>query len=255
MNADDELAGDLATQAGQLLLKLRGDVGFGEPDVLRKAGDRNSNELLVAALAEARPGDAVLSEESADDLARLDADRVWIVDPLDGTLEYGEEGRTDWAVHVALWQRGAGLVAGAVALPGLGRTLVTGGELPTPGEPADPLRFAVSRTRRPPWFDAMAERTRGVAVPIGSAGMKAMSVVLGEVDAYVHSGRMKEWDSAAPAAVAAAAGLHVSRLDGSPVEYNTRERLTPDLLICLPSIADRLLDAVQGIAGTDFAER
>ena len=255
MSADDELAGDLATQAGQLLLKLRGDLGFGQPDVLRKAGDRNSNELLVAALAEARPRDAVLSEESADDLARLDADRVWIVDPLDGTLEYGEEGRTDWAVHVALWQRGSGLTAGAVALPGLGRTLTTDGDLPAPGEPASPIRFAVSRTRRPPWFDAMAERANGVAVPIGSAGMKAMSVVLGDVDAYVHSGRMKEWDSAAPAAVAAAAGLHVSRLDGSPVEYNTRERLTPDLLICLPSIADRLLDAVQGIAGTDLTER
>jgi len=255
MNADEELAGDLATQAGALLLKLRADLGFGEPDALRKAGDRNSNELLVAALAEARPADAVLSEESADDLARLDADRVWIVDPLDGTLEYGEEGRTDWAVHVALWQRGAGLIAGAVALPGLGRTLTTDGDLPAPAEPATPIRFAVSRTRRPPWFDAMAERAGGVAVPIGSAGMKAMSVVLGDVDAYVHSGRMKEWDSAAPVAVAAAAGLHVSRLDGSPVEYNTRERLTPDLLICLPAIADRLLDAVQGIAGTDLAER
>ena len=255
MSADEELAGDLATQAGALLLKLRADLGFGELDALRKAGDRNSNELLVAALAEARPADAVLSEESADDLARLDADRVWIVDPLDGTLEYGEEGRTDWAVHVALWQRGAGLTAGAVALPGLGRTLTTDGDLPAPGESATPLRFAVSRTRRPPWFDAMAERAGGVAVPIGSAGMKAMSVVLGDVDAYVHSGRMKEWDTAAPVAVAAAAGLHVSRLDGSPVEYNTRERLTPDLLICLPSIADRLLDAVQGIAGTDLAER
>jgi 3'(2'), 5'-bisphosphate nucleotidase len=255
LSADEELAGDLATQAGALLLKLRADLGFGEPDTLRKAGDRNSNELLVAALAEARPADAVLSEESTDDLARLDADRVWIVDPLDGTLEYGDEGRTDWAVHVALWQRGAGLTAGAVALPGLGQTRTTDGDLPAPGEPATPLRFAVSRTRRPPWFDAVAERAGGVAVPIGSAGMKAMSVVLGDVHAYVHSGRMKEWDSAAPVAVAAAAGLHVSRLDGSPVEYNTRERLTPDLLICLPSIADRLLDAVQGIAGTDLAER
>jgi len=252
---DAQLAGNLATRAGELLLKLRADSGFGEPDVLRKAGDRNSNELLVAALREARPDDAILSEESADDLARLDADRVWIVDPLDGTLEFGEEGRTDWAVHVALWQRGAGLTAGAVALPGLGRTLTTDGDLPKPGQPAEPLRFAVSRTRRPPWFDAMAERAGGVAVPIGSAGMKAMSVVLGDVDAYVHSGRMKEWDSAAPAAVAAAAGLHVSRLDGSPVEYNTHERLTPDLLICIPGIANRLLDAVQGIAGTDLTER
>jgi len=256
VNGDAELAGQLATRAGELLLQLRADSGFGAPDVLRKAGDRNSNELLVAALREARPDDAILSEESADDLTRLSADRVWIVDPLDGTAEFGDEGRTDWAVHVALWERGAGgLTAGAVALPGLGRTLTTGGDLPAPKEPATPLRFAVSRTRRPPWFDGMAERAGGVAVPIGSAGMKAMSVVLGDVDAYVHSGRMKEWDSAAPAAVAAAAGLHVSRLDGSPVEFNTPERLTLDLLICLPTIADRLLAAVSGIAGTDTAER
>jgi 3'(2'), 5'-bisphosphate nucleotidase len=252
---DTELAGELATRAGELLVQLRAERGFGEPDALRKAGDRNSNELLIAALAEARPDDAVLSEESADDRSRLDADRVWIVDPLDGTLEFGEEGRTDWAVHVALWQRGAGLAAGAVALPGLGRTLTTGGDLPELSPPAETLRFAVSRTRRPAWFDGFAEQVGGVPVPIGSAGMKAMSVVLGDVDAYVHSGRMKEWDSAAPAAVAAAAGLHVSRLDGSPLEYNTPERLTLDLLICHPSIADRLLDAAQGIAGTDATER
>ena len=201
------------------------------------------------------PDDAVLSEEGSDDRSRLDADRVWIVDPLDGTLEFGEEGRTDWAVHVALWERGAGLTAGAVALPGLGRTLVTGGDLPAPTPPQGVIRLAVSRTRRPPWFDTFAEQVGGVPVPIGSAGMKAMSVVLGDVDAYVHSGRMKEWDSAAPVAVAAAAGLHVSRLDGSPLEYNTAERLTLDLVICDPSIADRLLTAAAGIAGTDATER
>jgi 3'(2'), 5'-bisphosphate nucleotidase len=252
---DAQLAGDLATAAGELLLALRNDVGFDEPDALRKLGDRRSHELLVAALGSAVPDDAVLSEEGSDDLSRLDADRVWIVDPLDGTLEFGEEGRTDWAVHVALWQRGAGLTAGAVALPGLGRTLTTGGELPARAAPAGPLRLAVSRTRRPTWFDAFAEQVDGVPVPIGSAGMKAMSVVLGDVDAYVHSGRMKEWDSAAPVAVAAAAGLHVSRLDGSPLEFNTAERLTLDLVICDPSIADRLLAAAAGIAGTDRTER
>ena len=252
---DAQLAGELATAAGELLVALRNDVGFDEPDVLRKQGDRRSHEFLVAALASAVPDDAVLSEEGSDDKSRLDADRVWIVDPLDGTLEFGEEGRTDWAVHVALWQRGAGLIAGAVALPGLGRTLTTGGDLPEPSSPAGVLRFAVSRTRRPTWFDAFADEVGGVPVPIGSAGMKAMSVVLGEVDAYVHSGRMKEWDSAAPVAVAAAAGLHVSRLDGAPLEYNTPERLTLDLVICHPSIADRLLAAAQGIAGTDRTER
>jgi 3'(2'), 5'-bisphosphate nucleotidase len=257
--ADAALAGDLATRAGQLLLALRDEMGFAEPDVLRKAGDMRSQDFLSAELTRARPADNVLSEEAADDLARLDADRVWIVDPLDGTNEYGEEGRTDWAVHVALWQRDAatddGLVAAAVALPGLGRTLTTAGDLPTRPAPSGPPRLAVSRTRRPAWFDDVAASTGAVDVPLGSAGMKAMSVVLGDTDAYVHSGRMKEWDSAAPVAVAAAAGLHVSRLDGSPLTFNTRERLTLDLLVCHPAIADQMLEAVQGLSGKDATER
>jgi len=268
LSDDARLAGELARRAGELLLDLRAQLGFGDPTALRKAGDRNSNELLIAALAEARPDDAVLSEESADDLARLDAERVWIIDPLDGTNEYGEEGRTDWAVHVALWQRDTaglmgGLVAGAVALPGLGRTLTTAGELdgtelrrlPSRDGVDGAPRLAVSRTRRPAWFDDVAAQTGAVDVPLGSAGMKAMSVLLGETDAYVHSGRMKEWDSAAPVAVAAAAGLHVSRLDGSPLEFNTRERLTLDLIVCVPSLAAALLDATAGLAGKDATER
>src|SRR3954465_3725060 len=255
-SSDAELAGELATRAGELLLKLRATPGFDDPTALRKAGDRNSNELLIAALAQARPGDAVLSEESADDRSRLDADRVWIVDPLDGTHEYGEEGRTDWAVHVALWERSAGgLTAGAVALPARDMTLTTAGGWPSRGEAESPIRIAVSRTRRPEWFDALADQVGGGATPIGSAGMKAMSVVLGEADAYLHSGRMKEWDSAAPAAVAAASGLHVSRLDGAPLEFNTPERLTLDLLICPPELADRLLTAAHGLAGTDATDR
>jgi 3'(2'), 5'-bisphosphate nucleotidase len=254
--SDAELAGELATRAGRLLLNLRSRVGFGDPGALRKAGDHKSNELLIAALAKLRPDDAVLSEESADDLARLDADRVWIVDPLDGTHEYGEEGRTDWAVHVALWERSAGgLTAGAVALPARDLTLTTAGGWPSRGASYDPIRIAVSRTRRPEWFDGVAERVGGVATPIGSAGMKAMSVVLGEADAYLHSGRMKEWDSAAPAAVAAASGLHVSRLDGAPLEFNTEERLTLDLLICPQELAPRLLAAAAGLSGTDATDR
>jgi 3'(2'), 5'-bisphosphate nucleotidase len=253
---DAEVAGELATRAGALMLDLRASMGVDDPGALRKAGDRNSNELLIAALAELRPNDAVLSEESADDLARLDADRVWIVDPLDGTHEYGEEGRTDWAVHVALWERSAGgLTAGAVALPAREMTLTTAGGWPERGASYDPIRIAVSRTRRPEWFDGVAERVGGVATPIGSAGMKAMSVVLGEADAYLHSGRMKEWDSAAPAAVAAASGLYVSRLDGSPLEFNTEERLTLDLLICPKELAPRLLAAAAGLAGTDATDR
>src|SRR3954462_9219546 len=149
-SSDAELAGELAPRAGELLLRLRADTGFDDPTALRKAGDRNSNELLIAALAQARPGDAVLSEESADDRSRLDADRVWIVDPLDGTHEYGEEGRTDWAVHVALWERSAGgLTAGAVALPARDLTLTTAGGWPAGGEVLDPHRSISSRTRCP----------------------------------------------------------------------------------------------------------
>src|SRR3954468_11723020 len=162
-STDADLAGELATRAGELLLKLRADTGFDDPTALRKAGDRNSNELLIAALAQARPGDAVLSEESVDDRSRLDADRVWIVDPLDGTHEYGEEGRTDWAVHVALWERSAGgLTARAVALPARDTTLRTAVACPSRGHTADPIRIAVSRTRRPEWFDRLADQVGAV---------------------------------------------------------------------------------------------
>src|SRR3954465_3636086 len=169
-SSDAELAGELATRAGELLLKLRATPGFDDPTALRKAGDRNSNELLIDALAKARSDDAVLSEESADDLARLDADRVWIIDPLDGTHEYGEEGRTDWAVHVALWERSAGgLTAGAVALPARDLTRTAAGGWRARAESAPPTRVAGSRPRRPEWFDGLAEQVGGVASPIGSA--------------------------------------------------------------------------------------
>jgi len=100
---DHVLARDLAAEAGRRLVELR--TRGGDPDVLRKAGDRLSHEFLTAALADRRPGDVVLSEEGADNPVRLGARRVWIVDPLDGTREFGEPGRTDWAVHVALWEK------------------------------------------------------------------------------------------------------------------------------------------------------
>jgi 3'(2'), 5'-bisphosphate nucleotidase len=219
-------------------------MGFTEAWALRNAGDARSNELLLRLLAEARPDDVVLSEESADDPRRHDADRLWIIDPLDGTTEFGETGRTDWAVHVALWARGKGLVEGAVALPARGMTLSTADPLPAPAEPVEPPRLAVSRTRRPDWVVAAADRIGGVLVPIGSAGMKAMSIVLGETDAYLHSGRMKEWDAAAPAVVAAKAGLAVSDLHGDPLEFNKPSRLTEQLLICRPELRERLLGAV-----------
>jgi len=249
--SDAEVAADLATRAGELLLRLRARMGFGEPDALRDAGDQHSHEFLAAELERLRPDDIVLSEEGADDRARLDADRVWIVDPLDGTREYGEQGRTDWAVHVALWERGSlsnglgGLTASSVALPARRMTLSTDGHYPPLPPTGKPARIAVSRSRKPPWVDPLAEEIDAMPVPIGSAGMKAMSILLGEADAYVHSGRMKEWDSAAPAAVAAAAGLHVSRLDGSPLQFNTPDRLTLDLLICQPSLADAILTCVR----------
>lgn len=226
-------------------------MGFADPGTLRDAGDQHSHEFLMDELGRTRPDDAVLSEEGADDRTRLDADRVWIVDPLDGTREYGEEGRSDWAVHVALWDRAAldnglgGLTASAVALPARRMTLSTDGRYPALPSAGEPARIAVSRSRMPAWVEPLAAEIDAVPVPIGSAGMKAMSILLGEADAYVHSGQMKEWDSAAPAAVAAAAGLHVSRLDGSPLEFNTPDRLTLDLLICQPALADRILAGVR----------
>lgn len=247
--ADDAtLARDLATRAGHLLLQLRARMGHDDPGSLRAAGDLHSHEFLLAELTAARPGDVVLSEEGTDDLSRLDADRVWIVDPLDGTSEFGEGGRTDWAVHVALWERAHdGLTAAAVALPARRTTLSTDGHYPPVPPIGKPPRLAMSRSRPPSFVGEVAARVGAVLTPIGSAGMKAMAILLGEADMYLHRGRMKEWDSAAPAAVAAAAGLHVSRLDGSALEFNTEERLTPDLLICQPSLAEPVLAAVAEI--------
>jgi 3'(2'), 5'-bisphosphate nucleotidase len=251
--ADDHvLARDLAEEAGRLLLDLR-ERG-GDADVLRKAGDRLSHEFLAAELAARRPDDAVLSEEGIDDKARLNADRVWIVDPLDGTREFGEEGRTDWAVHVALWERAAdGLTAGAVALPAQGTVLSTvdppeaGKTIATaPANPAGrPVRLVVSRSRAARIVYEVADRVGGELVPCGSAGAKVATVITGQTDAYLHAGGFYEWDTAAPAAVATHAGFHVSRIDGSPVVYNRDDPLLPDILICRPAIADRLLDAIR----------
>jgi 3'(2'), 5'-bisphosphate nucleotidase len=237
--SDAALAARLATEAGELLLRVRASV----PEDQRKAeGDRQAHEHLVAALAAERPDDAVLSEEGKDDKVRLTRDRVWIVDPLDGTREFGERDRTDWAVHVALWEKGA-LVAGAVALPAQGVTFRS--DQP-PAVPAlgDPLRLVVSRSRPPALVSELAEVLGAQLVPMGSAGAKAMSVLQGTSDAYVHGGGQYEWDSAAPVVVAAAAGLHTSRLDGSPLRYNQDDVLLPDLLVCQPAVADRLLDAI-----------
>jgi 3'(2'), 5'-bisphosphate nucleotidase len=240
--SDARLAAELATGAGELLLRVRESVA---PERRKDEGDRRSHEYLMAALRAARPGDAVLSEEGADDKARLTADRVWIVDPLDGTREFGEDGRTDWAVHVALWERGA-LVAGAVALPAQGRTLASDAP-PALAPVAAPLRLVVSRSRPPALVTALAERLGADLVPMGSAGAKAMAVLQGEADAYVHGGGQYEWDSAAPVVVAAAAGLHTSRLDGSPLRYNQDDVLLPDLVVCHPQVADQVLATIKEI--------
>jgi 3'(2'), 5'-bisphosphate nucleotidase len=254
-SGDDRLAADLADRAGRLLIELRSRGG--EPSALRHAGDRSSHEFLTAELARLRPGDAVLSEEGADDRTRLLAGRVWIVDPLDGTREFGEAGRSDWAVHVALWEKG-GLTAGAVALPAQDAVLATGGlstgrpEAGTvrPGDPTSgTLRIVVSRTRPPELAQRLAARTGAQLVPLGSAGAKAAEVIQGRADAYVHSGGQYEWDSAAPVAVALAAGLHASRIDGSALAYNQDPPSVPDILICRAELASMLLEAIRSVRG------
>jgi 3'(2'), 5'-bisphosphate nucleotidase len=240
--ADHVHAAGLATEAGRLLLELRAS-GLG-PDALRAEGDRRSHAFLTKELASVCPGDAVLSEEGADDLARLGADRVWIIDPLDGTREYGEVPRADWAVHVALVANGE-LTAGAVALPGQAVTLSTAQPPVVPPRRGGPLRLLVSRTRPSAHAAALAEALAAELRPMGSAGAKVAAVVRGDADVYAHSGGQYEWDSAAPVAVAAAAGLHVSRLDGSPLCYNQPNPWLPDLLVCRPELADVVLAAVK----------
>lgn len=238
---DQALARALADEAGQVLLAERARRGFGDPKALKDAGDRVAHELLVARLAELRPGDAVLSEEGADDPRRLAAERVWIVDPLDGTREFSEEGRSDWAVHVALWDRGT-LIAGAVGLPAQGRTLGTDAPPATPAGPRGRApRLVASRSRAP--------ELGGEIVPMGSAGAKVAAVVLGEADVYVHAGGQYEWDSAAPVAVALAAGLYAARLDGSALEYNRASPWLPDLCVCAPSMAGAVRAALAAHVG------
>jgi 3'(2'), 5'-bisphosphate nucleotidase len=258
MTSDDHiLAAELAEEAGKRLLDLRAEGG--SPDELRKAGDRLSHEFLAAELAARRPGDAVLSEEGRDNPVRLSASRVWIVDPLDGTREFGEPGRTDWAVHVALWERGA-LTAGAVALPAQGQVLSTATPpVVPPVTPDGPgltgrnLRVVVSRTRPPAFLDRLSELADLTLVPLGSAGAKAAAVIQGEADAYVHAGGQYEWDSAAPVAVAVAAGLHASRIDGSALQYNQPDPVLPDILICPTVLAKPLLDAIAAAGATRLA--
>ncbi|BBY46318.1 3'(2'),5'-bisphosphate nucleotidase CysQ [Mycolicibacterium celeriflavum] len=237
--SDHELAGRLATAAGELLLDVRSELAEASEAERKVAGDKRSHDFLMEALAAERPDDAVLSEEGADDPVRLSAARVWIVDPLDGTREFSELGRDDWAVHVALWEAGE-LVAGAIALPAQGVTLATPTVDSPPAGPDKP-RIVVSRTRPPSIALAVRDALGGTLVEMGSAGAKVASVVQGLSDVYVHAGGQYEWDSAAPVAVARAAGLHTSRIDGSPLIYNRPDPLLPDLVVCRPELAEAVL--------------
>jgi 3'(2'), 5'-bisphosphate nucleotidase len=243
---DHDVARVLAVHAGQLLVRLRDEMfdrGAMPWQVMDK-GDIESHKYLMGELTRLRPDDAVLSEEGRDNRNRLTAPRVWIVDPLDGTQEYGEEGRTDWAVHVALWE-GNRLAAGAVSLPAQGTVYAT--------EPAPAIspwprdrrhRIVTSRSRTPYVAASIAHALDAEGIRLGSAGAKAMAVVTGHADVYAHAGGMYEWDSAAPVAVALAAGLHASRIDGSPFVYNNSDPWMPDLLICRPELAERALAAI-----------
>lgn len=237
---DSELAAHLAHVAGRLLLEVRAS-GLLSLKALGKAGDQTANQFLCHALREQRPDDGLLSEEEKDNADRLSKSRVWIIDPVDGTREYGEE-RTDWAVHVALAIDGVPTV-GAVALPGLDLVLRTDRPQPLPPAAEKP-RMLVSRTRPAAEAVAVAEKIGADLVPMGSAGAKAMAVVRGEAEIYLHTGGQYEWDSCAPAAVAAAHGLHISRVDGSPLVYNQADVYMPDLLICRPEWAKPVLELV-----------
>lgn len=243
--ADDaELAAHLAEVAGKLLLIVR-DSGLLSLKALGKAGDQTANQFLCHAIREQRPDDGLLSEEEKDNPERLSNSRVWIIDPVDGTREYGE-GRTDWAVHVALAVDGVPVI-GAVALPGLNLVLQTDKPQPLAKAP-EKLRMVVSRTRPAPEAVAVAEALGAELIPMGSAGAKAMAVVRGEADIYLHTGGQYEWDSCAPAAVAAAYGLHISRVDGSPLVYNQADVYMPDLLICRKEYAVEVLALLIGLS-------
>jgi len=248
VDADDHvLAAWLATVAGERLLEVRQEGLTGRE--LKDAGDLAAHDLLMKLLAEHRPGDAVLSEEGKDDRERLSADRVWIVDPLDGTREFSEPPRDDWAVHVALWARGD-LVAGAVAQPALGETFSTADPPYVAPSHSDRPRIAVSRTRPPSFVEALAKELDAELVPMGSAGVKVMSVTRNITDAYVHAGGQYEWDNAAPVAVARASGLYCSRVDGSTLVYNQEDVSLPDLIVCRVELAERIVAFVRR-SGTD----
>lgn len=244
---DAQLASRLAVEAGHLLVDLRAQMFDRGASIweVRDAGDAAAQHFIAGELTRLRPDDAVLSEEGHDDPRRHGADRVWIVDPLDGTREYGEQGRQDWAVHVALWERDH-FGAGAVSLPAIGEVFSTDPASPMPARERDRPRMVTSRSRAPYAAVLVAEGLGADAFRLGSAGAKAMAVVMGAADIYVHDGGMYQWDSAAPAAVALASGFHVSRIDGSPLVYNDRDPWLPDFFVCRPELKEPILAAMWG---------
>lgn len=242
--ADADFAARIAGEAGRLLQEVRASRDWA-PKELGKAGDAAANDLLCRAILAERPDDGLLSEERKCDGSRLMKSRTWIIDPVDGTREYGEA-REDWAVHVALCIDGRPEL-GTVALPDAG--LVLRSDAPPALTPVNtPLRMVVSRTRPAPEAVEVAKAIGAELVPMGSAGAKAMAVVRGQADIYLHSGGQHEWDSAAPVAVALAAGLHATRLDGSPLIYNCEQTYMPDLLICRKEVLGAVTEALHTIA-------
>ncbi|MCB4859789.1 3'(2'),5'-bisphosphate nucleotidase CysQ [Sphingobium sp. PNB] len=240
--SDADLASHLAEVTGRILLEVRAS-GLFSAKALGKAGDQTANQFVCHALREVRGEDGLLSEEEKDNPDRLAMSRVWIVDPVDGTREYGEA-RADWAVHVGLAIDGQPAI-GAVALPGLEGGTLLRSDQPRPVPPApDKLRMVISRTRPAAEAVAVAERLGAELVPMGSAGAKAMAIVLGKADIYLHSGGQYEWDSMAPVAVALGHGLHCSRIDGSPLIYNQADVYLPDLLICRKEHAGQILELI-----------
>jgi 3'(2'), 5'-bisphosphate nucleotidase len=251
VQTDAAFAAEIAREAGNALLELR--AGFGPVDseerrlALKDAGDEVAQGLLSQRLTAGRPGDAVLSEEAVDSDARLSADRVWIIDPLDGTDEYSQ-GRTDFAVHVALWTRGLGLTDAVVDVPALGEVWRTDAPRVVGALPAHrALRIVVSRSRPPAGLTRLLEDVsadlaaagiteRGIEVAnVGSVGAKLGEVMAGRAEAYLHPGGLNEWDLAAPQACAVAAGFVAL---GPDQAFNQMPPKAGPVLICHPALVE-----------------
>ena len=216
------------------------------PWVLRDQGDDLAHRLLVDALATHRPDDIVLSEEGAEDRRRLVSPRCWIVDPLDGTYDFPFPDSIEWAVHVALVEDSRPTAA-AVAVPGMGKVFATDDATGHAGRNGRDVPLVVSGRSSGYAAAAVADRLGGELTACGSAGVKAMLVVSGAVDVYVHASGLWEWDVCAPAAVAEASGLVVTDLDGEEIVYNKSRPIVRGLVISRPEFAEASLDAIDRV--------